>query len=95
LETSKSEDGGAHAPEFSEVEFQADDEEHEDDSKLRKVEDFLRVPVGEAKEGRSDNGSDNEVAKDRSDAEASAEWSGQGGGGEVDEGVEEERRVHF
>ena len=49
---------------------------------------------GEAKTSGSDDGSDNEIAQNGSDAEATTEWRSKGRSGEIDEGVEKERGIH-
>ena len=95
LQTTQAENRGPHSPKASEVQLEPDHKEHQDDPKLRKVENLFPVLSGQSKNGRTDDNSNQEVTQNRSDTEAASERGRDRCRDEIGEGVEKKSGIHL
>jgi hypothetical protein len=93
LESSEADDVAAEGAEDGRLDLQADEEEHHHDAELGEVEDLVGGPRDVEVLGADDNAGA-EVAEDCAEPEPLGERHTDGGGGEIDDGVEEEGVAH-
>ena len=93
LQAAEPDDVAAEGAEDGRLDLQADEEEHHHDAELGEVEDLVGG-AGQIEELGADEDAGREVAQDRAESEPLGERDAEGGGGEVDDGVEEEGVAH-
>ena len=95
LQPAEPDDGPAQRPELRGLEFEADEEQHDDDAEFGEVHDVRPLAADEAQDGGADDHAGDEIAQHRAQPQPRGERGGDDGGGEIDEGAEEKvLRVH-
>ena len=95
LQPAQPDDGAAQLPQLRGLQFEADEEQHDDNAEFGEVHDMRALLADEAEQRRADDHARHQIAQHRTEPETGCHRSGNDGGGKIDEGAEEKiLRVH-
>ena len=95
LQATEPDDRAAQLPQLRGLQFEADEEQHDDDAEFGEMHHILAFLADEAEERGPDDHARHQIAQHRAEPEAGGDGGGDHGSGEIDEGAEEEvLRVH-
>ncbi len=94
MQATETEDRGPHPPQFPEVEFEADDEQHQDDTEFGEVHHLLAFRADDSENRGADQRTDDQISEHRPETQPLAQRCGNRRRQQVDEGVEEKLGIH-